>query len=941
MRNEILCRTGRGVLVAVLLLALASPLAWAVEPKDSSSYLGTKAFFKPELYISNATQPLDAVLAEMPNKAAWERFQLTKAAGGEMQVFVDPRSGTAANIIGSFPLIPRKAAGLADADVRAAVKGFAADHQAVLGIDVAQLGQGRARNVFGELWQVSIPQSYQGIPVRDARLLASIKYGNLMLIGTEGWSDVRGLSPRPRISADEALTIGFDFVGGQSALDEILSKPALEIVPLAVEGRGVGEGYRHALVWTWAFVRPPEHEVWEMMVDAASGEVLALQDLNHYAAEQISGGVYPLTSTEICPTAETCGTLESGWPMPWADTGQAAPDNFTNSAGYFDDDGSGTDTTLSGLYVNISDSCGAINESASGSLDLGGANGDHDCTSSGASGGDTASSRSAFYELNKIAEQARGWLPGNGWLQSQLTANVNLNNTCNAFYSFQGTVNFYRSGGGCRNTGELAGVFDHEWGHALDDNDAGGALSNTSEAYADIAMLYRLHTSCIGHGFWWTSNRGCGMTVDGTGFNANEAQTGAAHCNTDCSGVRDADWAKHADNTPDTALGFVCNSCLSSSGPCGRQVHCAAAPPRQAAWDLVKRDLPAAGFNNDTSFIIGNKLYYHGSGNIGLWYNCSCGVSSDGCGAGNAYMQWIMADDDNNNLNDGTPHMEEIFAAFDRHGIACAAPAPVNSGCGGGPASAPANFTATPGANEVALSWDAVANATSYWVFRTEGVAGCDFGKALIADVAGTSYTDTEVAAGRQYHYNVVAAGTPSECFSSASTCESATPTMPVPGCDNDGVCETAEDCNNCPNDCPSFPTGGGTPGNNVCEAGDGETCYNTSDCNGQTNGKPANRFCCGFDANESTAYAPDGCGAGSTCNSGGNTCTEIPVGGGGFTCCGDGLCEAPEDAGNCAIDCGGMCIDPGQGQPCTGTTNCCSGVGNCTGGKPANRVCN
>ena len=40
---------------------------------------------------------------------------------------------------------------------------------------------------------------------------------------------------------------------------------------------------------------------------------------------------------------------------------------------------------------------------------MGGTNGQHDCTVPGGhSAGDTASSRSAFYEINKIAEQARG-----------------------------------------------------------------------------------------------------------------------------------------------------------------------------------------------------------------------------------------------------------------------------------------------------------------------------------------------------------------------------------------------------------------------------------------------------------------------------------------------------------------------------------------------------
>ncbi|HET6346083.1 MAG TPA: endopeptidase, partial [Myxococcota bacterium] len=426
------------------------------------------------------------------------------------------------------------------------------------------------------------------------------------------------------------------------------------------------------------------------LVDAHDGEVLALQDINHYLAEQITGGVYPLTSTEICPDATHCGTMQTGWPMPFADTGLASPNDFTNSAGLFDSTGGTVTTTLTGQYVDIVDSCGAPGGSASGSLNLGGANGQHDCTTPGGLAGNTAAARSAFYEVNKLAEMARGWLPSNAWLQNRLTTNVNIALTCNAFWNGS-TINFYRSGGGCRNTGEIAAVFDHEWGHGLDDNDAVGTLSSSSEGYADIAGIYRLQASCVGHGFFWTANSGCGQTADGTGFNQNEAQQGASHCNTDCSGVRDADWAKRADNTPDTPLGFVCTSCLTGSGPCGRQVHCAAAPSRQAAWDLVARDLRGAPFNLDsqTAFLIGNKLFYQGSGNIGAWHACTCGSSSSGCGATNAYMQWLAADDDNGNLNDGTPHMTALFNAFNRHGIACATPAAVNSGCASGPSAAP------------------------------------------------------------------------------------------------------------------------------------------------------------------------------------------------------------------------------------------------------------
>ena len=78
-------------------------------------------------------------------------------------------------------------------------------------------------------------------------------------------------------------------------------------------------------------------------------------------------------------------------------------------------------TTLTGRYVDIVDSCGAVtNSSTTGPIALGGANNQHDCTTGGGSAGNTPASRTAFYEVNKLAEQARGWLPSNAWLQARL-----------------------------------------------------------------------------------------------------------------------------------------------------------------------------------------------------------------------------------------------------------------------------------------------------------------------------------------------------------------------------------------------------------------------------------------------------------------------------------------------------------------------------------------
>ena len=128
-----------------------------------------------------------------------------------------------------------------------------------------------------------------------------------------------------------------------------------------------------------------------MTVDAQTGETLALEDENSYLDANITGGIYPSTNTEVCPNNETCGAMQANSPMPWANTGLASPNNFTDGAGIYNYTSGTVTTTLSGKYVKISDACGAVSSSsATGSIGLGGNNGNHDCTiGSGGGAGNT------------------------------------------------------------------------------------------------------------------------------------------------------------------------------------------------------------------------------------------------------------------------------------------------------------------------------------------------------------------------------------------------------------------------------------------------------------------------------------------------------------------------------------------------------------------------
>ena len=64
-----------------------------------------------------------------------------------------------------------------------------------------------------------------------------------------------------------------------------------------------------------------------------------------------------------------------------------------------------------------------------------------------------------------IYEWATIWAPqiSNNWTRS--TVYVNEDDVCNAY--FDGELHFYRQGGGCNNTGRLADVSYHEWGHGF------------------------------------------------------------------------------------------------------------------------------------------------------------------------------------------------------------------------------------------------------------------------------------------------------------------------------------------------------------------------------------------------------------------------------------------------------------------------------------------
>lgn len=90
---------------------------------------------------------------------------------------------------------------------------------------------------------------------------------------------------------------------------------------------------------------------------------------------------------------------------------------------------------------------------------------------------------------------------------------------------------------------------------------------------------------------------------------------------------------------------------------------------------------------------------------------------------------------------------------------------------------APVNLSAVVnGNNRVDLSWDPVAGAERYRVFRSSGACP-GTGSTQIAEVTGTTYSDLTVSGGSTYSYRIASFDDGEACVSQQSSCSSVTAT--------------------------------------------------------------------------------------------------------------------------------------------------------------------
>ena len=222
--------------------------------------------------------------------------------------------------------------------------------------------------------------------------------------------------------------------------------------------------------------------------------------------------------------------------------------------------------------------------------------------------------RDGFFHVNLVHDYVKALDPGADSLDYVTPCYVNINSTCNAYYNtLDGSLNFYAAGDGCPNTATMPDVVYHEYGHAVNheiytqEGQAEGMINGAlHEGMADVLATMILDDPTIGNGFF------------GPGT-----------------------FLRTLDNTrrwPEDGTGDGHMTGLIIGG---------------AFWDLRQSaGLAVAALTSHFAR-----------------YGLPDDEADDGVAMNEYFLETLVADDDDSDLSNGTPHGNEIIAAFNAHGI--------------------------------------------------------------------------------------------------------------------------------------------------------------------------------------------------------------------------------------------------------------------------------
>ena len=376
-----------------------------------------------------------------------------------------------------------------------------------------------------------------------------------------------------------------------------------------------------APVLAWTFEADNEGsgldpQKWLYVVEASTGSVLYRE--NRIIATDVTGVVHGMATT--LPKSAECNP-EVDMAMPYAKVAIGTTTAYANAAGNFTIPSSGTapvtvTSYMSGQYFNVVEQSATPLET----LTL------NNVTPPGPANfmhdsADTSpaiiAQVNAYVQANKVRDWGLAQNPSYPTIATQTGFTLNVNiNSTCNAYYDGSSLNFYLAGGGCANTA-YSSVVHHEYGHHFV-SCGGSGQDEYGEGMSDCLSALIADDPVLGYGF-------------------------QDNCN---AGIRDAD------NT--------------MQYPCSGEIHYCGQLISGCVWD-TRTELLATHpdtYRQIVADLTVNSILMHSGGQI----------------TRQIYTDFLVLDDNDGDLTNGTPHYTEIHNAFAAHNMV-PPPPPGNDAC--------------------------------------------------------------------------------------------------------------------------------------------------------------------------------------------------------------------------------------------------------------------
>jgi len=578
-----------GGLTAAASLCLASGSAFAFAPTNQFDGLeiplNTDHFLYGEDVVSNAASSQTALTLENQTGSAWKVFSWNAVTNTPHLVY-----GNGLKVAPSL---------VQDTDVRAAAESVAMLNADAMGLNPADLEFTYVRRGLGKA-AAHFQQLYRGIEVHDGRFHATFSdEGHLMVMGSDFYSGIE-LDVNPALSEDQA----FDFATQDLSFDPQYGDRAdgdakLMVLPLVSEDRDVD----FRLVYQFRIRMNEGTAIWVTSVDANTGEVVWRYNDVHFLdyTGTTRGDVQDITWCEgevdlkmqytdvtVSGAGSATSDIDGVFTIPFGGTGSAAI-----TAQFF------------GPWCNVNRANGQGSDSVFNGTATAGTPFPLHWTDANS----RQDERDVFSSVSDMHDFFESFDPGYAYANFRITANVGVSGQCNAYWN--GTINFYNTGGGCHNTGEIEGVVAHEFGHGVQDDMLGNqGNEGLGEGNGDILNNFMVDESAIGRGFQSCAN-----------------------------GLRDSDNDRHY---PEDLNGSVHNDGQIIAG---------------FTWHM--RENIEANLGAEAGKFRSAQLWHFGR------------LVEVPRNQPDQVLSMFIADDDDGNLMNGTPNHEAICQSADRHGFSC------------------------------------------------------------------------------------------------------------------------------------------------------------------------------------------------------------------------------------------------------------------------------